>query len=102
MVINSSPYPGNVKCSLGVVEIKRNGPEIRFVQDPDLLILQHLPVLAPDYPVTVIEIQCPTEPMHQHGCGMVVFNRNNLWAPVTPAMTDLSTEPTPFGSKYGK
>lgn len=77
-----------------------NGAEIAFEQTPDRLILQDLPILPPDYPVTVIEIECPTEPMQQHGFGMVIFNRENVWATVTPEMTDLPTAPVPFGSKY--
>jgi alpha-L-fucosidase len=77
-----------------------DGTDVQFEQTGDRLAMRDLPILAPDDPVTVIEIECEGEPVFLHGPGMHIYNYDNIWASVTPGQDDLADTPTLLGCRH--
>lgn len=58
---------GGVKPKVLSARVLKTGQKIEFTQDEYCLRLTGLPLVAPDQPATVIEIECDGEPTVDHG-----------------------------------
>jgi alpha-L-fucosidase len=58
---------GGLKAKAKSARLLKTGQKVDFTQDDFTLRLTGLPLQAPDQPATVIEVECETEPVIDHG-----------------------------------
>src|SRR5580698_2663723 len=58
---------GGVKPKVLSAKLLKSGQKVEFTQDEFTLRLTGLPLIAPDQPATVIEVECDGEPTVDHG-----------------------------------
>ena len=58
---------GGLKAKALSAKLLRTGQKVEFTQDEFAFRLTGLPLTAPDYPTTVIEVECDSEPVVDHG-----------------------------------
>jgi len=57
---------GGLKPKVKSARLLKTGQSVAFTQDEFSLRLTGLPLLAPDQPTTVIEVECDGEPVINH------------------------------------
>jgi alpha-L-fucosidase len=57
---------GGLKAKVKAARLLKSGEKVLFTQDDFSLRLMSLPVAAPDFPSTVIELECDAEPAVNH------------------------------------
>jgi alpha-L-fucosidase len=57
---------GGLKAKVKSARLLKSGEKVLFTQDDFSLRLTSLPVAAPDFPSTVIELECDAEPAEDH------------------------------------
>ena len=66
---------GGLKAKARSARLLKTGEKIAFTQDEFSLRLTSLPLVAPDQPATVIEVECDAEPVIDHGANRPLWPR---------------------------
>jgi len=69
---------GGLKAKVLSARLLKTGQKVDFTQDEFCLRLTGLPLVAPDEPVTVIEVKCDAEPVIDHDANRPLWPRNKV------------------------
>jgi alpha-L-fucosidase len=69
---------GGLKAKVLSARLLKTGQKVDFTQDEFCLRLTGLPLVAPDEPVTVIEVECDAEPTIDHDAMRPLWPRNKV------------------------
>jgi alpha-L-fucosidase len=64
---------GGLKAKVLSAKLLKTGQSVKFTQDDQSVRFVGLPLIAPDQPATVLEVECDSEPIIDHGIS------RNLW-----------------------
>jgi alpha-L-fucosidase len=64
---------GGLKAKVLSARLLKTGQSVKFTQDEQSVRFVGLPLIAPDQPATVIEVECDADPVIDHGAS------RNLW-----------------------
>jgi alpha-L-fucosidase len=64
---------GGLKAKVLSAKLLKTGQSVQFTQDDQSVRFVGLPLVAPDQPATVLEVECDSEPIIDHGI------TRNLW-----------------------
>ena len=69
---------GGVKAKAKSARLLKTGEPVKFTQDEWALRLTGLPLVAPDQPATVIEVECDAEPVIDHDALRPLWPRHKV------------------------